>query len=209
MIPKYRIWVVVLLAPLFMACSSGYHKENGTWVWVSYDESSGKRVTGIDVYDDESFEVLTSNKNYAKDRNSVFFTGRKIDGADAATFEVLTNNGYSKDKNTVYLDQYKVLFADPASFRVLEFPYSKDAEKAFCGTLPIKLSKTEVNEFEVTNEDKLMAGMKTSIILSHFIELNPEYNWLDTLGITGIVIGEWATAETSTRKFKGFKGIEK
>lgn len=205
--PRSKSWIFSLLAFLLLACGSGYQKENGAWVWVSYDESAGKRVTYLDPHDSESFEVLSSNKSYAKDHNSVFFEGRLMKDADPGTFEVLPQEGYSKDNKRVYLTKFQVVFADPHTFQVLEFPYSRDANKIFCGTLPMDLSKNELGEFKVTNEDKLMAGMRSTMALSHFIELNPEYSWLDTLGITGIVVGEWATAETSKRKFKGLKEV--
>lgn len=58
------------------------------------------------------------------------------------------------------------------------------------------------------NEDELMAGTKSGILLSHFIELNPEYKWLDTLEIGRVIVGEWGTGKTKSRKFKGFKSVE-
>jgi hypothetical protein len=204
--PKY-IFLFFLLTTLFVSCDSGYNRENGEWVWVSYDEAVGRRITRIDSYDNESFQVL-SNEDYAKDKNNIFYIGRTINGADTSTFEVLTDNGYAVDKRNVFLDWDKVIFANPKTFEVLEFPYSKDENRVFCGTLPLDLNNYEVKEFKVTNEDEIMSGMKSSIHISHFIKQNPEYIWLETLEIDGVIVGEWATGETKKRKFKGFKEIK-
>ncbi|MEZ5043238.1 MAG: DKNYY domain-containing protein [Saprospiraceae bacterium] len=204
----HKIGIVFSLFITLVSCDAGYKKENGTWVWVSYDEGAGRRVNPINLYSEKSFTVLR-NKDYAKDKQAVFYKGGEIKGADPKTFEVINKGGYSKDEHNIFLDREKVIFANPNSFQLLEFPYAKDEDNVFCGTIPMKLSREEVQEFKVTNEDKLMAGMKTSTILSHFIELNPEYNWLDTFGMVVVITGEWGTGETNTRKFKGFQEIEK
>lgn len=198
-----------LLCIFFAACSPGYQKENGDWVWVDYNENVGKKVTWITGVDNATFRVL-KDENYAADRQQVYLKGIPIPGADPATFEVLHRMGYARDKNSAYLDREHVLFADPASFRVLDFPYSRDARQVFWGTLPLPdLSPAEVDAFRVTNTDKLMANMKSTTMLSHFIEYTPEYGWLDTVGgIQYVIVGQWGTGETPTKKFKGYKSVE-
>lgn len=198
-----------LLCVFFAACSTGYQKENGDWVWVDYNENVGKKVTWITGVDNATFRVL-KDENYAADRQQVYLKGIPIPGADPATFEVLHRMGYARDKNHAYLDREHVLFADPASFRVLDFPYSRDARQVFWGTLPLPdLSPAEVDAFRVTNTDKLMANMKSTTMLSHFIEYNPEYRWLDTVGgIQYVIVGEWGTGETAAKRFKGFKIVD-
>lgn len=163
-------------------------------------------MSQIDEHDFESFEIL-NNEYYAKDKNSVFHIRSKIENADPNSFELI-GNGYSKDKNRVFLDDKMVIFANPKSFQLLEFPYSKDDSHVFCGTMPLNLEITEVKEFQVTNTDELMSGTKSSVLLSHFMEFNPEYKWLNTLKIDGIIVGEWATGETKNKKFKGFKEVK-
>lgn len=201
---KSQLIITILLFIALVSCDSGYQKENNKWVWVSNDEGVGKRITQIDEHDVESFKVL-KNSNYAVDKNSVFFIGRILKDANPKTFEVLNKKGYSKDNKFVFLDDEKVIFANPQQFNLIEFPYSKDDKNVFCGTIPIELRGKEIEEFQVTNEDELMSQMKSSILLSHFIEMNPNYEWLDTLNITAVIVGEWATGETNKRKFKGFK----
>ena len=195
------------------ACDSGYKFEKGCWVWISYNEAFGRQVIKIDSVDIESFKVL-SNKDYAKDNNLVYYKIRRIKDADPRTFLVINKFGYSKDKKNVYLvggggtDCEKVVFADPETFKTLDFPYSKDKKNVYCGTIPLKLNPEELNEFTVTNVDTLMAGMCSSIRLSDFIKFNPEYSWLDSLNIDWVVVGEYGTGKTNTRKFKGFKEIK-
>lgn len=200
--------LTAILASFFLAsCDSGYNYENGVWIWVSYDESVGRRVKLVESADSESFKIL-KNKNYAVDKQAVFYLGTKIENADPKTFKVVTDNGYAIDKSNVYLDWGIVLFADPNTFQHLDFLYSKDKNDVYCGMIPLRLNKNEINEFVVTNKDDIMAGTKSSVLLSHFIELNPDYAWLDTLNIHRVIVGDWATGETKTRKFKGFREIK-
>lgn len=202
--------LLLLFSSLFLlSCGNGgYRKQNGQWVWVAYDGSFNKIVTYMEYTDRKSFKVLPQ-KNYAKNKEKVFFCGRPVKNADPATFEVIDNKyGYAKDRYRAYLDQETIISADPASFELLEFPYSRDENQVFCGVLPLGLSPDEVREFKVTNTDKLMAGMKSTMLLSVFIEQNPEYAWLDTLGISHVVFGAWGTGETKSRRIKGYKEVK-
>ncbi|VAV86225.1 hypothetical protein MNBD_BACTEROID02-877 [hydrothermal vent metagenome] len=198
--------LIIFVLTFLISCNSGYQKEKGKWVWISYDEAVGKRVNQIDEHDFESFQIL-DDENYAKDKNSVFHIRNKIKNADPNYFELI-DNGYSKDKYSVYLDDEMVIFANPKSFQLLQFPYSKDDSHVFCGTLPLNLEKSEIEEFKVTNINESMSNTTSSILLSHFVKYNPEYKWLDTLNIDGIIIGKWATGETKNKKFKGFKELK-
>ncbi|MBP6812793.1 MAG: DKNYY domain-containing protein [Saprospiraceae bacterium] len=203
---KTKLIIGALLILFFASCQSGYRKENGQWVWVSYDESVGKRITPIDAHDAKSFKVLKSKK-YAKDKNAVFYHGRLIENADPKSFQVIHDSGYSKDKNRVFLDENIIVLADPATFEFLEFPYSKDSDHVYCGNIPLKISPQEVNEFNVTNTDELMSASKSTILFSHFIEMNQDYKWLDSTKIRWVVVGQWGTGTTKNKKFKGFREV--
>ena len=74
----------------------------------------------------------------------------------------------------------------------------------------MNLDKSEVKTFRVTNEDKLMARTKTSILLTEFVRYNPDYEWLSALDleIKWVVIGEYGTGESNGKKFKGLKQIK-
>ncbi len=200
-------YVLILLTFfLLTSCQEGYKKENGEWVWISYDEAVGRRITKVESADIETFKIL-ENKNYAVDKNAVYYMTRQIKNANPKTFSILTNNGYSKDDKKVFLDWDEVVNANPKTFQLLKFPYSKDNNHVFCGTLPLQLPKDEINEFKVTNENELMSDGRTSILLSHFIDRNPDFDWLDTLGIDGVIVNTFATGQTNKRKFKGFREI--
>jgi hypothetical protein len=201
----YRFLFLAL--PVLISCSPGYQKENDNWAWVSYDEAVGKRVSKIDSVDSESFTVLP-DKDYAKDKNHVYWTGAIIIGADPDSFEAIAN-GYSKDRHNVFLDYDKVVFANPKTFELLKFPYAKDDSHIFCGTIPLPIEKHEIDDFQITAADKLGFGMKSLMTLTYFIESYPEYKWLDTVGVKGVIIGEWATGETRTKTFRGLKSTEK
>ena len=204
---QVKLFPMLLTSAWLFSCGTGYQKEHGTWVWVTNDENYGRRSTPLAPVDNASFKVL-SNKKYARDKDHVFFSGKIIAGADPSSIDVLGSNGYAKDKDCVYLDGHKVLRANPVQFEVLEFPYARDAEHVFCGTLPVYLDASEVPSFKVTNEDKLMAGMRSTIFMPHFTEIYPEYKWIDSLGIEAVLIGEWATGASKNKKIKGLKVLD-
>lgn len=194
----------------FTSCREGYVKQNGQWSWVTYNESSGKNVKWIDGIDQESFRVL-NHKNFGADNHAVYYMGRKINQANPESFSILTDGhyGYAKDKNRVFLDTEVILHADPATFTVLEFPYGKDKNDIYCGTIPMFLPAHERDEFVVTNEDKLMAGMKSTEKLSNFIEFNPAYAWIqeEPIEVEWVITGSWGTGKTKNKKFQGWKEI--
>lgn len=199
-----RLTLFIITITFMTSCQSGYKKENGKWVWISYDEAVGKRSTEIEFADFETFKIL-ENKNYAVDKRNVYYMTRLIKNANPKTFTILTDNGYTKDDQKVFLEWTEIIFADPQTFEILSFPYSKDKDDVFCGTLPLKLSGEETVEFKVTNDDKLMSEMRSTILKSHFVEQNLDYKWLDTLDVDAIIVGEFATGETKKRRFNGYR----
>ncbi len=186
---------------ILISCSSGYKKENGKWAWISYDEGAGKRIRYIEQVDNETFTLL-ENTDYALDKYSVYKEGRVLQYADPKTFKVINDRGYSKDSLNVFLDLEKVINANPLNFEILDWPYSKDNRHIFCGNLPLDLNR--ISDFKVTKS----GGGKTTILKSSFIDFNPEYQWLDTVIVSEIIIGEGA-GETKDYKFDGYKKINK
>ena len=98
------------------------------------------RDSAIPDSDGPSFAVLS--EHYAKDKRHVFYcdTFRKgqeyymlshnrtdiMEGADAATFQVLTDDHYARDATRVYLDGVAFPVKDVASFTLLDYGYAKD-----------------------------------------------------------------------------------
>ena len=190
-------WLLTLIT--LISCGEGYEKVEGQWTWVLHSEA-GKHMREIEI-DNGTFEIL-DNKSYAKDKSSVFWRGVRIDKADPKTFKVISDNGYSKDKNYVFLDNDIVIFANPETFKVIDWPYSMDNERLFNGNLPIEVK--DLTNFKITKP----SGARTSTLKSYFINSNPDYNWLDTLDVQGIIYGEHAESETGNGKIKGFRKIE-
>ena len=105
----------------------------------------GGRNKGLSLNaDDGTFSVL-GDRDYAKDKDRVFYQNRTIDGADPSTFEVINKDNFSKDGTHVYFREHEIIGADPASFRVLQLPYSRDAKRVYCGTVPME---ADVDAFE-------------------------------------------------------------
>lgn len=188
-----------MLLLVLVSCGPGYEQEDGNWAWVAYS-GTGKFVRSFDP-DDATFEIL-DNEKYAKDKDSVYLEGIAIEHADPTTFEVLSENGYSKDKKHVFLGTYIIIFADPETFDIIDWPYARDDKRIFNGNLPMFVD--DIKSFQITKEgDDRCASVKF-----FFIEVNKDYQWLDTIDVDGIIVGEWAEAKTDTEKFKGFRKVE-
>jgi hypothetical protein len=193
------------------ACNTGYNRHNGNWVWTTHDEYNGRRHNPIFGADNSSFKVL-ANDNFAADKISVYYQGRKIKHAQPESFTPLTHNhfGYAKDNSHVFFETEVILKADPATFEVLAFPYARDKNDVYNGTLPMNLAKDEVATFTVTNENKLFSGSVSTIRVEYFIEDSPEYSWIKEYDpeLKHVILGNWGTGKTSNRKFKGLKEIK-
>lgn len=205
------IILISIFLYFFKGSKTGYVKTNGDWSWVTIDENNGKRIHLIEGIDQNSFTLL-KNKCFALDQNQVYFNGKKIQHASPNGFVLLSDDeyGYSKDKQFVFFNNEVIINADPATFGVIQFPYSKDKNDVYCGTVPMKLSSEEVLTYKVTNEDKLMAGMISTTKLSHFLELYPEYQWIAHQGIEiqNVITGDWGTVTTFNKNFKGCKEVK-
>lgn len=204
------ICFILIVFFFFKSCKTGYVNHLGTWTWVTIDEGHGKRYHLIEGVDQASFTILENNR-FAKDQYHVYFEGRKINGASPKGFVVLGDHkyGYAKDELHAFLHKEIIIDADPTSFEVLQFPYSKDKNDVYCGTIPMKLSVEALRSFKVTNEDTWMSGTMTTSNIRHFLEFNPEYDWIVSShpDIHVVITGEYGTGEAGDIKFKGHKKI--
>lgn len=195
---KLRLLTLIIVTIFLTSCGEGYEKVDNEWAWVLRSEA-GKHVTKLNA-DEATFEIL-SDKKYAKDKESVFWKGVKIDLADPFTFEVISS-GYSKDDKHVFLDNDIVVFANPEKFEILEWPFSKDDRYIFNGNIP--LTSKNIEEFVITKS----TGKKTASTKSFFIEWNKDFKWLDTINVNGIIISDDSEGHTREEKFKGVRKIE-
>jgi len=211
-----KTFIIIVLVSFiiffFSSCETGYVKKGHNWVWVTNDENFGSRDHWMQGIDNESFKVCKQNKNFGTDRTSAYFQGRKVNHATSDGFVPLTDDayGYAKDKKRVFLDTEVILKADPNTFEVLEFPYSRDKNDIYNGTIPMNLDQKEVAEFKVINDEKWMKGTKSTMLLSEFLKFSPEYEWINDLDIEvkWVVTGPWGTGETKAKKFKGLKELK-
>ena len=207
---KLILFVVVVFSCLFLlsSCRHGYKKKGGQWAWVTYDESVGERVKWVERADPATFEILEDGQ-FAKDKAHVYFQGRTIRHADPTSFRLLNHATYSLDAKRVFLDAETILDADPATFEILAFPYSKDKNYLFNGTVPMLVEPDEKERFRVTNEEPMMSSTKTTTLFSHFLEMNPDYQFLSRYAEENkfVITGDWATGESHRAKYKGRRNV--
>ena len=142
-----RAGCLMLGVMLFISsgCGVGYQKVNGKWSYVVWDEGNGRRALELKA-DQASFTKL-GHKDYARDKDSVFYHTEPIPHADPTTFELLGDPIYSRDASHAYLMGHLIDGADPKTFAVLEAPYSKDADHVYCGTR--RIEGADVARFKV------------------------------------------------------------
>ena len=105
--------------------AAGYHVRGEK---VYYLAAFPGKAFEIDGADPASFEAFDTT--YARDRSHVYFDGRPLVGADAASFELLDRPGFFKDRQHVYqLD--RPFSDDPAHFELLDGDLSKDSTAVY------------------------------------------------------------------------------
>ena len=100
-------------------------------------------------YDPQTYEVI--NQLYSKDKNNIYYSNRKIIGADLPTFQI-GSDGFSKDKNNIYLEGKKILGVDRDTIKIIELPYIKDKNNVYYGNK--KIEGADKNTFELTYDFK-------------------------------------------------------
>lgn len=110
-----------------------------------------KKILGVDA---NSFIALDKENGYAKDKNTVYYFGQKVEGANAKTFEVISDGEYSKDDKNVYASGEIIKGADPKTFREFsETSYSRDKNNLYYYYGEDKfLGKIDENNFEFLDD---------------------------------------------------------
>lgn len=102
------------------------------------------------------------NENYGIEDGEVYYINRKIEGADAKTFEVFEDGEYAKDKNNVYYEENVLNEADPKSFKLLtkiSYGLSKDKNNLYfwenkVNNIDVKTLEIMTDEFSIYLKDK-------------------------------------------------------
>jgi len=114
-----------------------------------WNEGSGSHKKSLEA-DPETFTVLKHEK-YAKDKNHVFYEGKIVKGADAATFESL-DDWYARDKDRGYYGGDAVRSSNGKTFKPIDAYYSTDGIDIFYDTLPLHVCN--VKDFNFINKDQ-------------------------------------------------------
>jgi len=138
-----------LLVLMATGCSTGYTKVDGEWTYIVINEAVGREVRKINA-DNATFHVL-DDPDYATDKDHVYKCGVVLDGMDGSTFEFFGGNNYARDSKHIYYRDSVVLGADSATFRVLDFPYARDADNVYCGSL--RMNVEDPNQFKVLESE--------------------------------------------------------
>jgi hypothetical protein len=103
----------------FKSVGLSYCSDNNNVFYRNRYNESGKLLKVVGAKS-STFELIGNpNSNYAKDEESVYFSGKKIVSSDPESFIVL-EYGYAHDKNFVYYNGSKVDGMIGSSFKVLK-----------------------------------------------------------------------------------------
>ena len=120
--------------------------KNGIYsIIYSMDGDSDKLVLENLPYDPQTYEVI--NQLYSKDKNNIYYSDRKIIGADLSTFQI-GSDGFSKDKNNIYFGGKRILGIDKDTVKIIELPYIEDKNNVYYGNK--KIEGADKNTFELT-----------------------------------------------------------
>lgn len=142
----------LIIAPIVFAtligCSDHYRVKDGRVEFVDRRnfgiEKRSFWVSGVDV---NSFKILS--EWFAIDKNSVYWKGAKLRGANPSTIRVL-DNYFAVDDSSVFGAGAIVLGADPESFELLEGSWSRDSSNYFYGVT--KVDVCDYQSLEVISE---------------------------------------------------------
>ena len=152
-------FVLVCVSGLMMACyygalgyygPIGYQKTNNLLTGDSYEfarkDERGQYVEyplrNIDI---KSFKILDEN-TYASDNFHVYFEGITMEGADPASFSLLSAD-QARDNVHVYYRGAIIPGAAPKSFKSLDAEWGKDSHAAYYHLQPFKVCDPETFGF--------------------------------------------------------------
>lgn len=146
-----KIVLVFILVFILTGCGNKIEKVNKTL------EETGELSVKIDSKDNEvakedDSELIPLNKYYSKDKNTVYYLKKELEGSEPDTFEVF-KEGYAKDKNTVYLYGEKKEEMDAKTFVMLPPHYAKDKNNAYYLGIKIE-ADVDTDTFDYVREGK-------------------------------------------------------
>jgi hypothetical protein len=121
-------WLVIATSLLFCGCG-GYKVEGDKVYYVEYNEARGRVKRNIRA-DAQTLEVFDIS-NFAKDKDHVYYQGRRIHGADPATFQPLSDL-IGKDKNYGYYCDSLLVGSHGPSFKNIDDYFTRDKNNVYC-----------------------------------------------------------------------------
>jgi hypothetical protein len=131
-------------------------------VFVTWDESSGRREFPVEGADAKTFEILDLHKRmpFARDKNHVYQRTVCISGADPSSFRKFGTSSY-RDDESVFLcvpsGLEQLPDSDPDSFEWLKEPdWSRDKSQVFWrnfGFIPRNMDSFELLEGDWAKDD--------------------------------------------------------
>jgi len=197
------IFFACLFVPTLVLCgcggsTSGYVEVDGKWGYVRRGGIGDHYLPQTFGADDATFKVLAGGL-YGKDQNQVFYRSRPVVDADPLSFKVCSDSRYAQDNDSVYLEGIRIHGANPKTFTLQTWPYSKDDQYAYCGTLAMQVKS--LDDFVVT----LGGGITTTTSGSDVLGRLDNYKnpmELD-LSSTTVIYGIGCTAKSGSQSFQG------
>ncbi len=113
--------------------------ENYVRIGQSIAFSGWKNNFALLTFDQISSIRVVNERNVLVD-NALISDGKKIEGIDGASLEIIDRD-YFKDKTSVYYNTEKITLANPQAFIVVYEEYSKDDQKVFYKTQVLEGAK--------------------------------------------------------------------
>lgn len=142
-----RFMLLGLLVLVLAGCNAGYQQIDGQWKYVTIDSGYGRRENEIPGVDQATLKPFKGT-SFAADKNQVYYEGRPLAGADAATFRQL-RSPYWADSKRVYWYKEPIPGADPKSFDYVRGFWTRDANNFYYGADPV--NPKDPNTFRVVN----------------------------------------------------------
>lgn len=133
----------------------GFGKDNNHIFYYAY----GGRTMILKDADLDTFTALTNY--FGKDKDNVWWNGKKLKNANPETFKLI-DNSYGSDGKNIYCGNELLKGADVATFEIIEGQnYGKDKNYVYNGSTPIDFSTPnwqydaeQVSEFIKKNRNK-------------------------------------------------------
>ncbi len=148
---KFRTGIILFSLSIFVIGCTGYENDAGTIYYKSWNEGTGSSKKELKWVSAKKFRVLIYEE-YAKDDERVFYQGKKIEGADAKTFEAI-GDFYARDKYRGYYGGDSIRSSSGTTFKIIDSYYSTDGKDIFYDTIPLKVASVKNFRFVFKSGD--------------------------------------------------------